>query len=76
MATEPTGRSSEIREVPPRFCVNGHPLRPPNVAIAHLPCTCAGLSGHRVHTCLTCQATLHDPPHTDDTQSGGRERGR
>lgn len=76
MATEPTGRSSEIREIPPLLCVNGHQLRPPNVAVAHLPCSCAGPGGHRTYTCKTCQDTVYDPPHVDDEQSGGRERGR
>lgn len=76
MTTELTGRATEIREVAPRRCPNGHELRPPNVAVAHLPCSCAGTRGHRTYTCPTCQATIYDPPHTAPEQAGGQVRGR
>jgi hypothetical protein len=71
-----TGRGTEIRELAPERCVNGHELRPPNVAVAHLPCMCAGTGGHRTYTCRTCDVTIYDPPHTDPSLSAGTVRGR
>jgi hypothetical protein len=74
--TVATGRGPEVREIGPTQCANGHPLRPPNVAVAHLPCNCAGPGGHRMHTCLTCHDTHYEPPHTDPSMSAGQVRGR
>lgn len=59
-----TGRGSELVEIAPEQCPNGHPLRPPNVAVAHMPCHCNGTSGHRTHTCMSCGATVYDPSHS------------
>lgn len=70
MRTVPTGNGMEVVEVGPARCVNGHELRPPNVAVSHLPCSCAGISGHRLYQCRTCDATLYAPPHTGESGQG------
>jgi hypothetical protein len=74
MPTIPTGRATEIVEVPPAACANGHPLRPPNVQVTWQGCSCAP-PGHRAYRCWACGAIAYDPPHTADTQLGGLERG-
>jgi hypothetical protein len=76
MTTVATGRATEVRELAPTHCPNGQQLRTPNVAVAHLPCSCAGRGGHRTHTCLTCGLTHYEPPHTNHRVSAGQVRGR
>lgn len=55
---ERTGRDEhEIIEVGPEVCVNGHPLRHPNVLIG-------GDSHIRTYRCMTCDALItipHEP---------------
>jgi hypothetical protein len=67
VATQPTGRGAEVRELAPTHCPNGHELKPPNVQAFHLPCSCAGPEGHRGWRCWTCQAVTYDPPHNPET---------
>jgi hypothetical protein len=62
--TVPTGRGPEVVEVRPEKCVKGHPLRPPNVQVFSLPCSCSGPRGHRGWRCWTCGEILYAPPHT------------
>jgi hypothetical protein len=71
-----SGRGHERVEIPPEQCPNGHLLKPPTVAVGHLPCSCAGIGGHRTYTCQTCGLTVYVPPHTDPSLSAGRVRGR
>jgi hypothetical protein len=52
-------------------CPNGHPLRPANVAVAHLPCRCNGAGGHRMYTCRTCDVSIYDPPHVKGAATMG-----
>jgi hypothetical protein len=71
-STRPPGRGSEIAEIPPDACPNGHRLQPPNVAVAHLPCRCGGAGGHRMHTCLTCGRITYEPAHITGAASTGQ----
>lgn len=71
-----TGRGTEVRQLAPARCPSGHPLRPPNVRVAYLPCSCAGVGGHHSWTCVECGHTTYDPMHVDPSQAGGKVRGR
>lgn len=64
-----TGRGTEtVERGTPLRCPNGHRLRPPNVRIGWLPCTCVPGMGHRTYRCETCRDVVHDPPHVDPTR--------
>jgi hypothetical protein len=65
---ERTGRGPELAEVPPGYCLNGHALRPPNVQVLWLGCSCAASRGHRGWRCCTCGEVVYEPPHTDRAQ--------
>lgn len=70
MRTVPTGNGMEVVEVGPARCPNGHELRPPNVQVFSLPCSCSGPRGHRGYRCWTCNAVIFDPPHTGESGQG------
>lgn len=65
LGTEPTGRGTEIREIDPDCCPNGHSLTYPYVTRGWTPCACRG---HRHWTCWhpagngRCFAEVHWPP--------------
>jgi hypothetical protein len=66
----PTGRGLEVVEVRPETCVNGHRLKPPNVQVFSLPCSCSGPRGHRGYRCWTCEDVQYAPPHLVDQGQG------
>ena len=54
-----TNHDGSITEIPPETCPNGHPLKYPNVIVAHWPRPGSGELTRWWH-CLTCKATIYD----------------
>jgi hypothetical protein len=48
-----------ITEIPPETCPNGHPLKYPNVILAHWPKPGSSKLTRAWH-CPTCKATIYD----------------
>ena len=68
-----TGRGPEIVEEPPTACANGHPLKPPNVQVMHVPCARAPKSAATAAT--TCGTIDYLPPHArPDMEAAYRPR--
>lgn len=75
MQLEATGRATEIREIAPTHCPNGHELRPPNVRVGYAGCPCAGAQrGHRTYWCIQCGEYTYVPAH--DGPAPFTEQGR
>lgn len=70
MRTVPTGNGPEVVEVRPQRCANGHPLRPLNVQVGSLPCSCGGPGGYRLYRCWICGDIQYEPPHTGESGLG------
>jgi hypothetical protein len=56
MRRSPDGSMTEI---PPERCPNGHPLKSPNVIVAHWPKPGSSKLVRAWH-CLTCKTTIYD----------------